>query len=174
MIFLHWLQPSASDGNNIYHQIKSPSVNIWHHLLINSADPFLLFTFYFLQFLPNPSHLPPIIPCGCPCKMHFLLPINWIQSWWNYGFLQLAFWILLQLFYFTASPFWSVLCCIASHFSQGGRQQLKIGQALFSNNDVTTVMTSLLLLFLAKILVGPRPHWPHLLPPLQETVVDHR
>jgi len=51
----------------------------------------------------------------------------------------------------------------------GGRRRLKIGQALFSNNDVKNLMTSLLLLFLAKILVWPWPHLPHLRRPPART-----
>ena len=36
-MFLFWLKTSASDANTIYHQLKSPSVNVWHHLPINSV-----------------------------------------------------------------------------------------------------------------------------------------
>ena len=44
---------------------------------------------------------------------------------------------------------------------QGGRLPVSIGWAFCSNNDVTKLMTSLLLLLFDKILVGPRPHQPH-------------
>ena len=36
-MFLFWLKTSASDANTIYHQVKPPSVNVWHHLPINSV-----------------------------------------------------------------------------------------------------------------------------------------
>ena len=52
-------------------------------------------------------------------------------------------------------------------YTQGGRHEKNIGGALWSDDDVTKAMTSLLLLFLAKILGGARaPPAPPVATPL--------